>query len=160
MNVDLEFIVKRLAVELMNRDFTIATAEEYTCGLIGASVASLEYPQRWYKGTVTCYTSEGINKLFGVPLYVIEKNGLVSSQVAQHMALDVLYKYGSNIGIGVIGSIDGYNNDIQICVVKMTKNNMKFSYKKLIIDGKDKGKDLEEIVKESLMLTIELVMEE
>ena len=158
MNTDLEFIVKRLVVELMNRSFTIATAEECTCGLIGASIASQEYPQRWYKGSVTAYSKEAINKLLSVPLYAIDKNGLISSQVAQQMALEILYKFKCNVSIGVVGSVDGYGNDVQICVAKKYNNDMSFAYKKLTVEGKEKGKDIEIIIKESLSLALEHII--
>lgn len=158
--MDLEFIVNRLVVELMNKNFTIATAEECTCGLIGAAIASKESPQRWYKGSVICYTRESINKLLAVPLYVIEKNGLVSSQVAQQMAFDILYKYSANIGIGVVGSVENNNSDVQICVAKMNHSNLKFAYKKLTITDKCGGERLEEIIKETLILAIEHIMED
>lgn len=160
MNTDLEFIVKRLVIELMNRHFTIATAEECTCGLIGASIASQDFPQRWYKGTITTYTQNEINKVFGISNNIIEKNGLVSSQIAQQMALETLYKFNANITIGVVGDVDGYCKDVQICVCKKFDKNMNFAYKKITVDEKDRGKNLEIILNESLSLALEHIMED
>lgn len=153
--MDFEFIVKKLIFTLLNKGFTMATAEQCTCGLIGAAVSSQEYPQRWYKGTVTAYSQDSINKLLAVPLYVIEKNGLVSSQVAQQMALDIIYKYCVNIATSVVGDIDGYGKEVQICVAKMDKQQVSFSYKKVLVGGCDKGKKMETIINEALLLTIE-----
>lgn len=156
--MDFDFVVKRLVVALLEKGFTIATSEQCTCGLIGASVASLEYSQRWYKGTITTYAEDCVNKLFGVPSYVVQKNGLVSSQVAQQMALDVLYKFGADISIGVIGDIDGYGKDAQICVAKMDNKVISFGYKKVIM-GSVKSKNIETLINESLMLALEQLEE-
>lgn len=160
MSTDLEFITRRLAIELMNRHFTIATAEECTCGLIGASVASLDFPQRWYKGTITAYSQSDINKVFGVPYYIIEKNGLVSASIAQRITLEALYKFDANIAVGVVGDVDGYNKDVQICVGKMVDNSMDFAYGKITLDWKDRGKAIETIICEALTLAINHIMED
>lgn len=152
--MEFDFVVRKLVVALMNKGFTMATAEECTCGLIGATVASQEYAQRWYKGTITAYGDDNVKKLFGIPSYVTEKNGLISSQVAQQMALDTLYKFDVNIATSVMGDIDGYGKDAQICVAKMEHKVISFAYKKVIM-GNDKAKNIETLITEALFLTLE-----
>lgn len=152
--MDLEFIVKRLIAVLLDKGFTIATAEGCTCGLIGASIASQEYPQRWYKGTVTAYSKDAVNKLLAVPLYVIEKNGLVSSQVAQQMALDTLYKFGTNIGIGVVGEIEDNIINAQICIAKIHKGITSFTYYKLVSEKGTKSENMEIVIIKTLVMTL------
>ena len=39
--MEIEDLAKRVAVALMNKEFTMCTAEECTCGLVGATVAHL-----------------------------------------------------------------------------------------------------------------------
>lgn len=152
MTNELWVVVSSVITALRGKNFTIATAEQCTCGLIGASLVSKG--DDVYKGTVTTYSNGSLTKLLGVPSYVIEKNGITSSQVAQEMAMDVLYKFCTNIGIGVIGHIDDDIIDVQICVAKMYKGSMSFEYQKLVKSGGSKGENIETVIKQTLMLTL------
>ena len=56
MEKDLDALSRKVAIALMDKNYTMATAEECTCGLLGACIASQVYAQRWYKGSIVAYT--------------------------------------------------------------------------------------------------------
>jgi len=165
--MELEEIVKRVTLALYTKGLTIATAEECTCGLIGAALGSEDFAHKWYKGTLTTYTANDIANVVGVPWSVIGKNDVVSCQVAQHMALNVLYKFGVGISIGVVGYVDGYGSTdvaggtVQICIARRSIGEaIAFKYMKLNLEGSDRGKNVEKIMKECLLATLSHIMGE
>lgn len=153
--MELNDLAKRVAVALLDKGFTISTAEECTCGLLGATIASQEYPERWYKGTMTAYTEEAINKALGVPSHIISANGRVSCQVAQQMSIESLYKFGSDISVGIVGYVDSVDGEGQISIARMHDKGLRFSYKKIKLESEDKGKNIEKLIEESLRLILE-----
>ena len=157
--MELYELSKRLGVALLSKGYTISTVEECTCGLLGATIASVEYPERWYKGTMTAYTKEVVNKVLGVPSYIIEKNDFVSSQVAQQMAIESLYKFESDISIGVVGYTDSIDGEAQICVAKMHNDGLKFAFNKVKLDGEKVSDNIEKIIGEAIRTAIELIIE-
>ncbi len=167
MEKDLDALSRKVAIALMDKNYTMATAEECTCGLLGACIASQVYAQRWYKGSIVTYTEEMAGKLLEVPQYTIERNDFVSSQVAQQMALTALYKFDVNICTCVVGYVEGYGSDnvqageAQICVAKLDeKGSVSFKYKKLKMLGKSKANNIELCLEEALHSTLEHIIGE
>jgi nicotinamide-nucleotide amidase len=166
--MEIEELAKRVAVALMNKEFTMCTAEECTCGLVGATVASQDYAQRWYKGSITTYTEEEAVKILEVMPSAILRCDFVSCQVAQQMALKALNMFKSNIATAIVGYVDGYGSsdikagDIQICVAKTANKNdgISFKYKKINVEGQDRGKNIEVAIEEALRATLDCIMGE
>lgn len=165
--MELDELAKRVAIALMDKSYTMATAEECTSGLLGATVASQVYAQRWYKGSIVTYTEDMAGKILEVPQYTIERNDFVSSQVAQQMALTTLYKFNVNICTCVVGYVEGYGSDkvssgeAQICVAKLDKqNNISFKYKRLRLTSNNKAKNIELCLEEALHSTLEHIVGE
>ena len=165
MEKDLDALSRKVAIALMDKNYTMATAEECTCGLLGACIASQVYAQRWYKGSIVTYTEEMAGKLLEVPQYTIERNDFVSSQVAQQMALTALYKFNVNICTSVIGYVEGTGSvnvaagEVQICVAKLDKqNNISFKYKKVRVTGNNRAKNIEVALEEALRTTLEHII--
>lgn len=163
--MEIEELAKRVAVALATKEYTMCTAEECTCGLIGASIASQNYAQKYYKGSITAYTQEQVEKVLNVPLYTIERNDLVSCQVAQQMALEALYKFNVNIATSVVGYVEGFGSsdvgagEVQICVAKNSNDRaVSFKYHKIHVDGADRGKNIEIAIREALLTTLEHIM--
>jgi PncC family amidohydrolase len=164
--MEIEDLAKRIAVALMSKEFTMCTAEECTCGLLGATIASQEYAQRWYKGTITTYTEEEAVKVLDVMPSAIMRNDFVSCQVAQQMAMRANNMFETNICTAVVGYVDGYGStdvkagDVQICVAKSTKSGISFNYKKINVEEQDRGRNIETVIKEALLATLECIMGE
>ena len=165
--MELDELAKRVAIALMDKSYTMATVEECTSGLLGACIASQDYAQRWYKGSIVTYTEDVAAKLLEVPQYTIERNDFVSSQVAQQMALTALYKFNVNICACVIGYVEGSGStnvaagEVQICVAKLDKqNNISFKYKKVRVSGNNRAKNIEIALEEALHSTLEHIIGE
>ena len=164
--MEIEDLAKRVAVALMTKELTICTAEECTCGLVGATIASQEYAQRWYKGTITTYTEMEAAEVLDVMPSAILRCGFVSCQVVQQMAMKVLKTFNANIAVAIVGYVDGYGStdikarDVQICVAKSDSNGVKFNYNKINVNEQDKGRNIEVVIKETLRIILECIMED
>ena len=164
--MEIEELAKRVAVALMNKEFTMCTAEECTCGLVGATVASQDYAQRWYKGSITTYTEEEAVRVLEVMPSAILRCDFVSCNVAQQMAMKALNMLKTNIATAIVGYVDGYGSsdvkagDVQICVAKSSDNSISFKYKKINVEEQDRGKNIEVAIKEALRATLDCIMGE
>jgi len=164
--MEIEELAKRVAVALMNKEFTMCTAEECTCGLVGATVASQDYAQRWYKGSITTYTEEEAVRVLEVMPSAILRCGFVSCNIAQQMTMKALNMFKTNIATAIVGYVDGYGSsdvkagDVQICVAKSSDNSISFKYKKINVEEQDRGKNIEVAIKEALRATLDCIMGE
>ena len=162
--MEIEELAKRVAIALMDKNYKIATAEECTAGLVGAAIASQDYAQRWYKGTVVAYDETIACKVLDVQDYTIKRNDFVSPQVVSQMALTTLYKFNVNVAVAITGYVDGYGStdipagDVQICVARLINKSVSFSYKKVRVKNKERGKNIEAAIKEALILIMETIV--
>lgn len=164
--MEIEELAKRVAIALMDKNYKIVTAEECTAGLVGAAIASQDYAQRWYKGTTVVYDEETAINVLDVADYTIKRNDFVSPQVVSQMALTALKKFNVNICLAINGYVDGYGStdvpagEVQLCTAKFgVGGNVKFRYKAIKVKSKDRGKNIEECIKEALILIMETVVE-
>lgn len=162
--MEIEELAKRVALVLLDKHYEIATAEECTAGLIGAAIASQDYAQRWYKGTVVVYDEQSACKVLDVQDYTIRRNDFVSPQVVSQMALTTLYKFNVNVAVAITGYVDGYGStdvpagDVQICVARLINKSVSFAYKKIKVKNRERGKNIEEAIKEALILIMETIV--
>ena len=158
---DIEIALKGLSIALKNKGFTISTAEQCTCGLIGACIATDSTTRSFLKGSTTAYSEDSIKKCFEIPEYTIEKNGLISAQIAMQMALSTLYKFSTNISISVIGVIDREHIDVQVCVAKMQNSGVKFDYCKIKENSvTSRGCNTEYVICKTIASSIKHIMED
>ena len=60
--------------------------------------------------------------------------------------------------------VDGYGStdipagDVQICVARLVNKSVSFSYKKVRVKNKERGKNIEEAIKEALILIMETIV--
>lgn len=96
----LEAVVAEL---LLKKNLTIATAESCTGGMLAAKL--IDYPgisDVYREGFVT-YTEESKESRLSVSAETLEKNGVVSEEVAKEMAKGVSEVAGTDIGVGITG---------------------------------------------------------
>ncbi len=96
----LEEVVGR---ELALRQFTLATAESCTGGLVAERVTRVAGSSAYFLGCVVCYSNELKTNLVGVPADLIASRGAVSSEVALSLADGIRRRTGAMIGVGVTG---------------------------------------------------------
>ena len=89
--------------KLIKHQFTIATAESCTGGLIGNRITEVPGSSNVYKGSIVAYSnSVKINNL-GIDINNLEKYGAVSREIAGEMARQVRKTFNSKIGVSTTG---------------------------------------------------------
>ena len=82
---------------------TLVTAESCTGGGIGAALTAVPGSSAVFKGGAITYTNEVKNKLLGVPLELLEKEGAVSEAVACAMAVGARERLCADVAVSVTG---------------------------------------------------------
>lgn len=90
---------------------TLAAAESCTGGMISHMITSVPGASEYYLGSVTSYAVDIKNRILGVPPEVVEKYGIVSSQVAAAMAEGVRGALGSTYSVATTGWADSYGDE-------------------------------------------------
>jgi nicotinamide-nucleotide amidase len=86
------------------KQFTIATAESCTGGLVAERITRVPGSSDYFAGSVVSYTNDAKARLLDVPEEMIERHGAVSGEVAEAMARGVKERIGATIGVSVTGT--------------------------------------------------------
>lgn len=90
--------------DLLTRvDYTMATAESCTGGMIAALCTDVAGSSDWFSGGVVAYANKVKQNLLGVPAEVLERHGAVSGEVVRHMAAGALCVCGAQAAVAVSG---------------------------------------------------------
>ena len=82
---------------------TVAVAEASTCGLLGYLMTQSPGASRYFLGGVTAYSYHVKERVLGIPLDLLEKEGSVSRAVALAMARSIRALCGAQIGLAETG---------------------------------------------------------
>ncbi|MBV8596173.1 MAG: competence/damage-inducible protein A [Candidatus Eremiobacteraeota bacterium] len=96
----LEEVVGR---QLRARDWTLATAESCTGGLVGELLTSIPGSSDYYLGGVVSYADAAKTELLGVPAELLAEHGAVSEETARAMAAGVRSRMRATFGVSVTG---------------------------------------------------------
>jgi nicotinamide-nucleotide amidase len=83
--------------------YTIATAESCTGGLIAERITSVAGSSEYFLGSIVSYSNEAKTAMLGVPTELIERHGSVSGAVAEAMARGIKERTGATVGVSVTG---------------------------------------------------------
>lgn len=97
----------RIAELLKSSGDTLSAAESCTGGYISHMITMVSGSSSYYLGSVTSYAIKIKESVLGVPSEVIEKNGVVSSEVAAAMAEGVKTLTGSTWSVSTTGLAEG-----------------------------------------------------
>ena len=97
----IEVVVGKLLTEKM---LTIATAESCTGGKIASTLSAISGASKYFKGSVVSYATEVKNEVLEIPNALIEKNGVVSAEVAEAMVKSVQKIMTSDFAIATTGN--------------------------------------------------------
>jgi len=100
-NDTLPALIGKLLVE---RNFSLATMEDATRGLIANIVTSVDGSSEYYRGGLVVGSDETKVSL-GVPPELITIHGAISAEVAETMALIAREKYSADIGLSITGIV-------------------------------------------------------
>jgi nicotinamide-nucleotide amidase len=98
-----ESIEERVGRLLQTQQWTLATAESCSGGLIAHRVTNIPGSSGYFLGGVVTYSNEAKQGLLGVPADILETEGAVSESVARAMAQGVCKRFDADIGVGVTG---------------------------------------------------------
>jgi PncC family amidohydrolase len=96
-------IAERVGKLLVQKGWTLATAESCTGGLIGHCVTNISGSSEFYLGSVISYANAVKEQLLGIPPTLLKEQGAVNHQVALGMAKGVRELLHTDVGIGVTG---------------------------------------------------------
>lgn len=82
---------------------TLAVAESFTGGLLGATLTDMPGASRTFRGGVLAYATDLKERLLGVPGPLLEAEGAVSAQVAAAMAAGVRNGLDATYGVALTG---------------------------------------------------------
>ncbi len=92
-----------LIKELLKRKQSLVFAESCTGGLLSSSITSIAGSSKVFKGSIISYSDEIKKSLLNIPGELIKKNGAVSKEVAEIMAINVRKKLNSDWAISISG---------------------------------------------------------
>jgi len=96
-------IAKILGERLIERGFTIATAESCTGGLIGDIITNVPGASRYFLGGIIAYSNEIKIRMLRVKRETIEQHGAVSEQCAREMVAGITHLFHADMGIATTG---------------------------------------------------------
>ena len=97
----LEFIIGK---ELTRIGKTLATAESCTGGKVAETIASIAGASNYFKGSIVSYATQSKIEVLKIPEHIIKKYSVVSSQVAETMAANVLQLFKTDYAIATTGN--------------------------------------------------------
>jgi nicotinamide-nucleotide amidase len=103
MSSDINILVPQLAMELLQRDQRVCTAESCTGGLIAKSFTDLAGSSDWFDRGFVTYSNAAKSEMLGVPASLIEDYGAVSEAVANAMASGALRHSEADYAVAVTG---------------------------------------------------------
>lgn len=149
----MEDLVKKIGDLLVAKNMTIGTAESCTAGLIGAALASINGASRYFRGGYITYATEVKEDLLGVSHETIRRYDVVSSQVAQEMAINAQRSLNTDYAISITGyagdtggSIQSPRGTVWICVSSFNSN---INVRKITVNGK-RGENIHQCVMAAL----------
>jgi nicotinamide-nucleotide amidase len=103
MKKDSVTLVQRLAVDLINRQQKMCTAESCTGGLIAKTCTDLAGSSDWFERGFVTYSNQAKSEMLAVPASVIADYGAVSEAVASAMASGALRHSQADFAVAVTG---------------------------------------------------------
>jgi len=98
-----ESLSAALGALLAGRNLTIATAESFTGGAIGAAITETPGASRYYMGGVVAYSNRAKQDLLGVKSATLERHGAVSAEVAEEMAAGARKRFECDLALSSTG---------------------------------------------------------
>ena len=89
---------------LKNSNYTLCSCESLTGGLFSSTVTSYSGVSKFFKGCICSYSTLVKEDLLGIDKSLVDKVGVVSSEVAKEMALSSSKLLKSDIAISFTGN--------------------------------------------------------
>jgi len=96
-------LVREVGKLLTAKNFTVATAESCTGGLLASTLTDVDGSSAYVKGGVVSYTNAIKNSVLHVELETLKNFGAVSQQTAREMATNVRKIFSADFGLSTTG---------------------------------------------------------
>ena len=96
-------LCEQLAQALLQRGWSMVTAESCTGGLIAARCTDLSGSSQWFERGLVSYSNVAKQELLGVPMALIDAHGAVSEPVVRAMAAGALRHGHAQVSLAVTG---------------------------------------------------------
>ncbi|WP_342619081.1 CinA family protein [Rhodoferax sp. GW822-FHT02A01] len=93
----------QLASQLLQRQFTLATAESCTGGMIAAACTDLAGSSLWFERGYVTYSNAAKTEMLGVDAQLIATQGAVSEGVARSMVRGAAERARTQVAVAVTG---------------------------------------------------------
>ena len=143
---------------LIKNGKTICTAESLTGGKIAATLVSIAGSSAYYKGSFVTYSAETKINLLGVLPETIQKNTVVSKEVALEMALNAKEIFKTNYAIAVTGNAGPTtdHNDKSVGLVFIAL----VSDEKAIVEEFNFGEPREKVINRTICKSFQILRKE
>ena len=96
-------LVSELAELLVDKSWTITTAESCTGGMLAAALTDIAGSSAWFHQGVVSYANQAKVELLDVDEALLQQYGAVSKQVVEAMAAGASRRAGAHIAVAISG---------------------------------------------------------
>jgi nicotinamide-nucleotide amidase len=100
---EIEALSKQLGEKLLEKGWSVTTAESCTGGGICAAITEIAGSSGYFERSFITYSNQAKNQMIKVPQELLDIHGAVSEPVANAMALGALQAANANLAIAVTG---------------------------------------------------------
>ena len=147
-----------IAKKLSAAKLTLATAESCTGGKIAENITAHAGASSYFKGSIVSYTEEIKINVLKVPETLIAKHSVVSAEVAETMARNVLQIFNTDFAIATTGNAgptkDNTEEEIGTVFIAIATKNTVYSQKFTF------GKPREKVINRAVNKALELLKKE
>ena len=144
VGVDIDEIEVELARLLIDKKWTLSTAESCTGGYIAHKITAVAGSSAYFEGSIVSYSNKIKETLLGVSWQSIKEHDVVSKQVVEEMVSGVKNKFGTDCAIattGIAGPAGG-TKEIPIGTVWIAVSTPEKTISKCFHFGKDRDKNI------------------
>ena len=155
---DVSSFEEKIQAQFLLKNKTLSLAESCTGGEISARLAKVPGASKYFVGSIISYQTQSKSDLLSVPKNIIERNSVVSKQVAEMMAQNVRKKFNSSIGVATTGNAGPSkgDSDAEIGTVWIAIS----SDKRIISERFTFGKHRERVIGKAVNKALEMVYRE
>ena len=155
---DVSSFEEKIQAQFLLKNKTLSLAESCTGGEISARLAKVPGASKYFVGSIISYKTQSKSDLLSVPKTIIEKNSVVSKQVAEMMAQNVRKKFNSSLGVATTGNAGPSkgDSDAEIGTVWIAIS----SDKRIISERFTFGKHRERVIGKAVNKALEMVYRE
>lgn len=139
-----EALEEVLGKALLNKGYSLCTAESCTGGYIAHRITSVPGSSRYFKGSVVAYSNEIKNSVLDIPLEILEKHGAVSREVVSLMAENARKLLKSDVAVAVSGIAgpDGGTPEKPVGTVWAAVSSPKGTFEKKFLFGDNRERNI------------------